>query len=336
MPVVTSDEQAETAVLAILDEPPRIALMSRSNRLQIFTAGGQNLGLAPEILGIGRIIRTAPGWIAAATDRQIALYDARRNAAVRLDVSLVEVTHLAIRPESFGLAIVQERDRVGRVTPAGRWIWKKELSSPVEDLAIGEGGWCALTMDNGRLEVYDPAGEVAGSYTADPSEPLSLVEAPESSPEGVAWLSLARRSQVLRGHDLRGEVLWQVPVAWEGWQFQRLGPLAIISAPDGRALAYDGTGKIRGTGRAIDGGSELFGLTAEGEPWRVNRHGVHLICSDLSGRVRWRTVADDPLGPFAVGAAGVAILIGRSLAWFQAEPPSTPRQNPKSEPLPQS
>src|SRR4051794_6934509 len=106
-PVATSDERAETAVLTILDEPPRIGLLTNANRLQVFTQDGRNLGHAPEVQGIGRILRTAPGWIAAATDRAVALYDARRNAASRVDLSLVEVTHLAIRPDSFGLAIVQ-------------------------------------------------------------------------------------------------------------------------------------------------------------------------------------------------------------------------------------
>ena len=316
IPVVNSDDQAETAILAVLEDPPRIALVSRTNRLQVFTAEGRNLGLAPEIQGVGRILRTDPGWIAAATDRQIILLDARRNAASRLDVSLAELTHLAIRIDTFGLALVQERDRVGRLTPAGRWIWKKELSSPVEDLAIGPDGYAALTLDNGRLEVFNPAGELAGSYSADPSEPLCMIEAPESAPAPVAWLSLARRSQVLRGHDLRGAVLWQTPVAWEGWQLQRVGSVAVVSAPDGRALAYDGSGNIRATSRATGGGTELFGVTPQGAPLRVTRQGVHLICAELSGRVLWRTVADEPLGPFAVGQTGVAALIGRSLSWF--------------------
>jgi hypothetical protein len=318
--VVNSEDQAETAVLAVLDEPGRIGLLTRSNRLQVFTTEGKNLGAAPEILGVGRLLRTAPGWIASATDRQIALYDARRNAALRLDLSLAELTHLVLRPDSFGLAIVQERDRAGRVTPAARWIWKKELSSPVEDLAVGPDGTSALTLDNGRLEIYDPAGELMGSYAADPSEPLCMIDAPAGAPAPTTWLSLARRAQVLRGHDLRGRVLWETPVAWEGWQLQRVGPLAMISAPDGRALAYDGSGALRAQGRATGGGTDLFGVTADGEPWRVTRQGVHLICADLSGRVRWRAVADEPLGPFAAGQTGVAVLIGRNLAWFQADP----------------
>ena len=90
--------------------------------------------------GVGRILRTAPGWLAAATDRQILLCDLKRNTYRSLDVSLVQLTHLAIKPDEFGLALIQERDRIGRLTPAGRWVWKQELRSPVEDLAVGPHG----------------------------------------------------------------------------------------------------------------------------------------------------------------------------------------------------
>jgi YD repeat-containing protein len=321
LPVVSTEDQAESAVVTVLNDPPRIGLFSSAgrNRLQVLTTEGKNLGHAPEVLGIGRILRTAPGWIAAATDRQVALYDARRNLATRLDVSLVEITHLVIQPDSYGIAIVQERDRVGRVTLSGRWVWKAELRSPVEDLAIGPDGHAALTREDGRLEIYDPAGTIVGDFSVNPVEPLCLVEAPSSSADLVTWVSLARRTQVLRGHDLSGRVVWETAVPWEGWHLQRVGPLALVNAPDGRALAYDGAGRLRGQARATGGGPEVFGATAQGEPWRVVHQGVHLICSDFDGRVRWRAVADEPLGPFACGTPGVAVLIGRALAWFGAE-----------------
>ena len=315
---VATEDQAETAVLTVLDDPPRIGLISATNRLRIFTAEGRDLGKAPEILGVGRIARTAPGWIAAATDRQIVLYDARRNSAQRIDLSLVEITHLAIHPDSFGLAIVQERDRLGRATPAGRWIWKRSLKSPVEDLAIGPDGVLALTTDDGQLEVLDASGATIGGFRSEPSEPLLLIEAPEASPDPVAWLTLARRAQVLRGHDLKGRVVWESPLPWEGWQLHRLATIGLVVAPDGRTLAFDGAGHLRGKGRASADSKDQFGASPAGEAWRVARQGVHLICSDLDGRVRWRAVADGPLGPLAVGQTGVAAIIGRSLAWFSA------------------
>jgi hypothetical protein len=209
VPVASTEEQAESAVLTILDEPARIALYMSKQRLQLFRTDGQSLGFAPEILGGGRILRTSPGWIAGATDRMIVLFNAARNAAQRVDLSLVEITHLAIQPDEFGIVVVQERDRIGRATIAGRWIWKKELATAIEDVAIGPNGSCALTTDTGRLDVLDPAGNLAGGFQAEPPEPLSLIEATASAPEGVTWITLARRSQILRGHDIRGQVLWK-------------------------------------------------------------------------------------------------------------------------------
>ena len=279
-------------------------------------------------------MRTSPGWIAAATDRQVVLYDARRSAAQRLDLSLVEVTHLAILPDSFGVAVVQERDRVGRATIAGRWVWKQELRSAVEDIAIRPDGYLAITDDAGALTVFDPAGGQAGVFQAEPAEPLCLIEAPEGSPGGVIWMTLARRAQVLRGHDLKGRVVWESPVAWEGWQLQRLGPLAVVSAPDGRALAYDGAGHLRAArGAPSDGPRTCSAPPRKAKPAGVSRQGVHLICSDLDGRVRWRAVCDEPLGPLAVTRSGVAVLIGRSLAWFPnpSTSNSTPRRNDPPE-----
>jgi hypothetical protein len=317
-PVVSSDEQAESAVLAVLDEPPRIGLLSNTNRLQVFTSEGRNLGLAPEVLGIGRILRTAPGWIAGATDRQIVLYDARRNSAQRVDLSLVEITHLAIRPDTYGLCVVQERDRVGRATLSGRWIWKRELTSPVEELAIGPDGSTALSTNDGKLLILDPAGALLGEVGSDPNDPLLLIEAPEGAPEQVAWLTLARRAQVLAGHDKKGNIVWRSPVPWEGWMLHRVGPLAVVSAPDGRAQAYDGAGHLHAQSRASDITNDLFSSTAGGNAWRVSRQGVHLICSDLADRIKWRAVSDQPLGPVAAGRSGVAILLGRSLAWFRS------------------
>ena len=240
--VAQTTEQAETAVLCVLDDPPRIGVITNENKLQVVSAEGELLGEGPQIIGVGRVLATSPGWIAASTDRMAALYDVRRDASVRLDLMMHDMTHMAIRPDTYGLAFVQERDRVGRVTPAARWVWKRELDNPVESLAINADGLTALSLDDGRIVIFDPAGEPAGRYKAEPSEPLILIEAPRGSPEGVEWVSLARRSQVLRGHRGDGKVAWETPVPWESWQLHRVGPRAVVTAPDGRALACDGNG----------------------------------------------------------------------------------------------
>ena len=314
-PVAQTDEQAETAVVAVLDEPPRIAFLTGKNRIQVFNPAGEHLGQGPELLGVGRVLRTSTGWIAAATDRNVALLDARRGSVQVLDLSLVELSHIVVRPDTYGLALVQERDRIGRATPAGRWIWRRELKAPVEDLAIGPGGATAVTTEDGKLLIFDAAGEPAGSFATDRAEALGLVEAPPGSPGGVAWISLARRFQTLLGHDLSGRVVWQAPLPWEAWQLHPIGPLLIVTAPDGRALAFDGSGKLRGQSREGHPRS-VFALGPDVQALTITPQGVHLISADLSGRVAWRAVADAPLGPLAAGASGVAALIGRSLAWF--------------------
>jgi hypothetical protein len=317
---VETDQQAETAVVTVVDNPPAIALFTSPHRLHLYSVAGQKLGQGPDMAGVGRILRTAPGWLAAATDRQIILYDLTRNTHRRLDVSLVQLTHLAIKPDEFGLALIQERDRIGRLTPAGRWVWKQELRSTVEDLAIGPHGFAAVTTNSGQLMVFDPTGESAIGFTFDATDAPLLIEAPEGSPEDVTWLSLARRSQSLRGHGLHGEVLWDRPVPWEGWSLLRLGKAALVTAADGRALTCDGSGAF--LTQAAPGGdtTDEFGIDAAGEPLRLSRRGVHIICAYLDGRVLWRTVIDQPLGPLAIGTPGTAVFLGKSLAWFQNTP----------------
>jgi hypothetical protein len=261
--------------------------------------------------------------LAAATDRYIGLCDLRRNTQERLDLRLVELTHLVIKPDSFGLAIVQERDRIGRATPAGRWVWKHELPTPVEDLAVGSEGFAAATTNDGRLLVFDPAGEVSQTAGFDPSDPPLLVEAPDGSPPGVAWVSLSRRGQKLTGHGLRGAAVWTRQVPWEGWSLVRLGGLVVVASADGRAMAFDGSGAVRHEGAPTGGSNDLFFLDPDSIPLRVARKGIHVVCATLEGRVRWRMIGDQPIGPCAAGRGGVALMLGAAVAWFGNDGPES-------------
>ena len=321
VPAVEIAQQAETAVMSVVDDPPTIALFTSPHRLQFYDILGKKQHPGPDMTGVGRILRTAPGWLAAATDRQIVLCDLKRGTHRSLDVSLHQLTHLAIKPDDFGLALIQERDRIGRLTTAGRWVWKQELRSAVEDLALGPQGFAAVTISSGQLLIFDPTGESTIGFTFDPTDPPLLIEAPEGSPVGVIWLSLARRSQWLRGHGQRGEVLWDRSIPWEGWTLARLGRYALITAADGRALACDGSGTFLVDGSSTGGANDVFGVDPAGDPIRISGRGVHIICAFLDGRVRWRAVVDQVLGPIAVGASGTAVILGKSLAWFSNASP---------------
>ncbi|HEX3449211.1 MAG TPA: hypothetical protein VHS97_13210, partial [Isosphaeraceae bacterium] len=128
--------------------------------------------------------------------------------------------------------------------------------------------------------------------------------------------SLARRAQWLRGHSQLGEVLWDRPIPWEGWSLTRAGKIAIVTAADGRALTCDGSGTFRAQSAPSGDSNDVFGIDPVGEPIRISRRGVHIIAAALDGRVRWRSVVELPLGPLAAGTSGVAIMLGKSLAWF--------------------
>ena len=314
--IASTEEEGQGAVLALLDDPPRLASITRTNRLQVFDLEGNSVFAAPEIVGVGRILRTSPGWIASATDRKIQLYNALENTNTRVEIDLHELTHLIIRPSQYGLAIVQERDRLGRATPAGRWVWKRELKSPIEDLAIGPMNLTAITCDDGSLRIFDAAGEPAGRFQSEPAESLLLVEGPNLQlAPSVLWVTLARRAQVLRGHAADGRVIWESPTPWEGWQLWGVPPSIVVLAPDGRSLAFDVQGYLQAQAGA-ESAPFVLAPSASGLPVRLIRRGDHLICAQLDGQVIWRAVTDETLGPVVGASSGVAAIIGRALHWF--------------------
>jgi hypothetical protein len=318
MPIAKSDADADSIVLAVLDDPPRVAVIGRDNRATIYDQNGRKVGVAPEIIGVGRILRVEPGFVVAATDRMIAIYDVHANTSRRLDMSFAEISHLEPRLERFGLAIIQERDRLGRASAEGigRWIWRREIESPVEYCAIGRASAFAATTEDGLLRIFDAAGEPLGSYGTDPAEPLALIEAPEGSPREVAWLTLAHRVQRLRGHSLEGDVLWETAIPWESWEIRRIGEAAVVGAPDGRTIAVRGTGDVIAEAGPLEPPFQVC-LSPDKIIWRVSYRDMNLICSDLKGETQWRAVVDTALGPaIAVGSTGVAVMLGRELAWF--------------------
>jgi hypothetical protein len=313
--VVKTEDEAEFTVLAVLDEPRRVGVIGPKNKLILFSDKGKRVGEAPEIVGVGRILRTCPGWIAAATDRMILACDCRKNTALRVDLSLAELTHLVIRPDDFGLAIVQERDRIGRSTLSGRWVWKRELRQPVEEIAVGPEGSMALTLEDGTLLVHDPAGNPYETISARGKEPMCLAAAPPGAPGGVAWITLARRAQILRGHNLQGRPIWESPVPFEAWQMHPVGGMVVVCAPDGRSIAYDAAGHARGQSRG-EGAMDLYAAGPHGAPVRIAKQGVHLICSRMDGEVLWRAVGSVPFGAIAVGSTGVAVMTGKQVSYY--------------------
>lgn len=314
--VAKTDDQAETAVLAVLDRPTRLALITNTNRLQVLDPKGEKIHEAEPLMGVGRILRTAPGWIAAATDRQVLVYNAGENLSNRLDLNLVEVTHLILRPERHGLAVVQERDRVGRATLQGRWMWREELDSPVEDLAVGPETRTAVTTEDGQLRLFDPAGNRLPCRAPTAQEPLMLCANSDPGAPGVAWITLARQQQVLRGHDLDGNIAWELPVPWVSWLLQDVGPSILVTAPDGRALVVDGNGRTLARGNA-ETPPGIYGPAPDGgSVAHLTLDGPHLTLTAVGGPILWRALASPGRRPLALGRSGAATIDRRSLLWF--------------------
>jgi hypothetical protein len=321
VPIAKSSDEAEVAVVAVQGEPERIAVLTKGNRFRVFDSRGGESGEGPELRGIGRLLRTCNGWIAAATDRQIVLHESQNQTFHRPDLDLVQVTHLAIRPDTYGLAVVQERDRIGRVTVAGRWVWRKELKRPIEEVAIGPHGLTAYTTDEGVFQVLDAAGEEPARPPFRSEEPLLLVDAPQSG-EGtpaVAFVTLSRQAQVLRGHGADGQVRWESPTPWEGWQLHRVGDCLVVVAPDGKVLTYNAEGYLKEQGGPTDSPFALIAGPA-GTVLRLLKRDKQLLCATIGGQAVWRAVADDAIGPMAGNDWGVAVYQGLQLCCYRQHP----------------
>ena len=122
---------------------------------------------------MGRIVRTAPGWMAAATDRRIVLCDLRRNLAQRVDLSLAELTHLAILPDATAWRWSRSATGSAGPPPPADGSGRPSCPRPSRRSAIDPEGYTAVTTEDGLLRVYNPAGASAGEFRGPPSDPRS-------------------------------------------------------------------------------------------------------------------------------------------------------------------
>ena len=316
--LVKNLEEAEVSVLSVSALPELVATLSKNNRFRVFDSEGRESGDGTELRGIGRILRCSQGWIAAATDRQVVLYESDTGKFHRPDLDLVQLTHLQIRPDSYGIAVVQERDRIGRATISGRWVWRKELKHPLEELAIGPHGLTAYTTEDGQFQILDAAGEESGLNPFRAEEPLLMVEAHgiNSGPQSIVFVSLSRHAQVLRGHGADGKVRWEAPTPWVGWQLTRVGTHIAVVSPDGKVLIFNDEGYLLEQGGPVDFPFTLI-AGQNNSILRIHKREKQLLCSQLSGTTLWRAVSDSPIGPMAGDAWGVAVYQGHDLCCYQ-------------------
>jgi hypothetical protein len=132
-------------------------------------------------------------------------------------------------------------------------------------------------------------------------------------------VTLCRQAQLLRGHGPDGQVVWESPVPWEAWQLHVLPSSVVVEAVDGRAMAIEGSGHVIVQGRGEASGSQFF-EGPDKSPRRLNVLGENLVVTDLDGQVRWRAITGAEIGPRSAAPTGVAVLLGRDLAWYPDSP----------------
>ena len=93
--------------------------------------------------------------------------------------------------------------------------------------------------------------------------------------------------------------------------------------PTAAPLTCDGAGSFFAQGAPCEDSNPAFCVDSDGEPLRIFRHGVHVIGASLDGRVRWRVDHRSIHRTTRRGTPGVAVLLGKSLAWFKNEPGAT-------------
>ncbi|MBI1322809.1 hypothetical protein GC170_06450 [bacterium] len=316
--IAGENETGQGYDLIVSDKPPRVGVLDPKKQLTCFLETGVEAETVPALGGVGRLIRQRDGWIAAGNDRTLVLVDLARGAIHRPDLDLVQVTHFDMRPTSYGLAIVQEGDRLGRATVAGRWIWRKSLPATAESMVLADDGLIALSLDNGGMIVLDPAGSEVGRWSVGDQEAVLVCESAGRHGSTCRWASYSRQERQLRGHSLDGAVLWQTEVPFQGWSLARTGQGVVVSANDGSAVLVNDSGGIIGRRRS-EPGQILFGTGADGSSVVLRCDRQHIYLTRFDGTPIWRAGVDSDIESVAFGAGGVAVLAAGELAFVDGE-----------------
>ncbi len=304
--------------LIVSDSPLRVGVLDPKKTLTCYFENGEEAESVPSLGGVGRLIRQRDGWIAAGNDRTLILADLARKAIHRPDLDLVQVTHFDMRPTSYGLAIVQEADRLGRATVAGRWIWRTTLPATAESLVLADDGLLAISMDNGSLAVLDPAGKQLGIWSVGDQEAVLACESAGRHGGSCRWISYSRQERQLRGHGANTAVIWQTDIPFHGWNLLRTGQGAVVFDEKGTAMLVDDSGTILAR-RRPEPGRSIYGTDASGSAVVLRYDRQHLYLTRFDGSPKWRASVDSPIEAVALGQNGVAVLAAGVLEYFPVE-----------------
>lgn len=312
-----ADETESTTGLSIgvSDRPFRACLLDTKKKLTCFTADGDEAESFQPLGGAGRLLKAVDGWVAFGNDQVIQLLNLSTSGVIQPDLSLVQVTHFAIRPKNYGMLIIQEGDRLARAGMDGRWIWRVHLPATVESLVLAEDGYAAVSLDNSHVGVIGANGKGVGKWTAGEHEAVLLCESQARHDGLCRWVSLARTERVLRGHALDLRVLWQVETPFAPWDLVRTGEGIIIIANDKAAVLYDDSGEVLARRRGTDRPT-LFSTNREGQAIALHAEQGVLYCSRFDGTVIWRVPIEGEITAMELTESGALVLADGVLSWI--------------------
>jgi len=304
-----SESQAETAVLHLVEDPARVVAFSNRKRVEVYADRGEKIHASDVMSGVGRYLDSDANVVVAATDREVLVYDVAANTSSRFDRRCNDLSHLRIDSEAAEIVIIEERDRLSRFDMSGNRRWEKVFESSIEGLAIGANRTCAVTTEDGRLIILDGDKRIVGEFRTMPRETLAVVRL------GPRWITMAGKAQQVRAHQLDGSVEWEATIPTEAWRFVRLASRVVARAASGRLYVVDARGRMILDSTELPPETLLF-LNRSDEPSALFWRAGNLMVTDLVGRVQWRHLSSETLGPVTAGAVGVACALGRELAFF--------------------
>jgi len=289
-------------------------VLDTKKKLNCYIDDGDEAEEIPALGGSGRMLKSRDGWVAVANDRSLVLCNVSKSETIQPDLDLVQITHFDMRPAQYGLLIIQEADRIGRATVAGRWVWRVSLPATVESLVLADDGYAGLSLDNGLILILDSAGKAVGKWSAGDQEAVLLCES-QGRNEGLCrWVTLARQERILRGHALDGRVLWQVETPFAPWELVRTGQGVVVSGNDSGALLYDDSGQVLATRRATSQRTR-FATASDNSAMVLYADAGQVFCTRFDGTVLWRIPVDGEVTATALSSTGAGILAGGVLSW---------------------
>ena len=312
--IAGDDENTTDYSLCVVDRPWRLCVLDTKKKLNCYIDDGDEAEEIPALGGSGRMLKSRDGWVAVANDRSLVLCNVSKSETIQPDLDLVQITHFDMRPAQYGLLIIQEADRIGRATVAGRWVWRVSLPATVESLVLADDGYAGLSLDNGLILILDSAGKAVGKWSAGDQEAVLLCES-QGRNEGLCrWVTLARQERILRGHALDGRVLWQVETPFAPWELVRTGQGVVVSGNDSGALLYDDSGQVLATRRATSQRTR-FATASDNSAMVLYADAGQVFCTRFDGTVIWRIPVDGEVTATALGSTGAGILAGGVLSW---------------------